>query len=893
MGDVAVTGKTVASALTPFIGREREIAELTELLGTRRLVTLTGPGGIGKTRLALEVTSRRGGDVALVEFAELSDRALVVAAVARALGIEGADDTGVLVARLAGRDVCMVFDGCEHVIDVCAQLAVEVLGACPEVRILATSRRPLGTTAETTYRVPPLSLPEEVESAAGSEAVALFVERATRARPGFGLTDANAGWVTAICTRLDGLPLGLELAAARLRAFGVEEIASQLDDRLSFLSGGEITGPPRQRTLRSLLDSSFDLLTEDQRTLFRRLGVFSSGASIAAIVDVCSDVRLPGARIPGLVSDLVDHSLLVPRERDGRTRLLMLDTIGEYARDRLAATDEGPWLADRHLRWFSRWASEIRSQRFTSEQAADMRLLSDELANLRRALDHAWQQAPEDGLRLAVDLEILWLVGGHLTEGRERLDSLLQRAGDIPASLRRSALRVSGRLFLVGGHPDVAGQRLERALELSGRGADRRETAELFQLTGQVLEAQGRVEEARDAATQALVLLREHVDVAGVDADSANRLRWTLGTLGDAARDAGDRERAHALYEEALRLTLDFPDRHDEAMFSCSLAQLAIDRGEWVVARSLIDRATEVQTELFDRNCLARSFELRSELELAQGDREWRTHLLEALRLRVELNQAREVVAVLERFADGLGTTDPMRTAMLRETAQRIRTSPADRRHLDEAVRVASADGPGTPVVSTSGTTTGSGRFVREGQLWTVEYDGKLIRVRDTKGMRYLATLLARPWQDVHVLELASAPAGPTRPSHHGGRTLAGSAGEILDDQARRAYRRRIQELDDELDEAERFSDDERAARARAERDMLIDELSAAFGLTGRPRKAADPAERARKAVFNRIRAAITTLTAEHPQLGSHLQRAIHTGLFCSYCPDHPTVWQT
>lgn len=888
----ATVTSIAASTLAAFVGREREISDVLDLLSQRRLVTLTGPGGTGKTRLAVEIASRIVEEAVVVELSPLSEPALVRPAVATAVGLGEADDEA-LLADLTGRDLLIVLDNCEHLIEACAHLVVDVLRTCRDVRVLVTSRRPLGTAAETTYRVPPLSLPDVGTRPEDSEAVRLFVERAGRARPGFALSATNAASVATICTRLDGLPLGLELAAARLRAFEVHEIETQLDDRLAFLTSNDPIAPARQRTLRALLDWSFDLLTDQQRVLFRRLGIFAGGATLDAVVDVCSDPLLPPADIPGLVLDLVDHSLLLPEEADGRTRLHLLDTIGDYARSHLDQVDERGWLAARHLDRSIRWARKVREERFTSDQAADMRRLSAELPNLRRALDHALDQDPVAGLQLASALEILWLVGGHLAEGRERLEALLEAAENVPADIRRSALRVSGRICLVGGDPESAEVRLRSALELARRAGDRREVAELLQLLGQVLEALERTDGSRAAAREALAVLRREVAGPGIDDDAANRLRWALSTLGDAVRDAGDPEEAEALYTEALQLAMDHPDRHDEAMIICSLADLAIDARDPVRARTLVERALDIQTELGDRNCIARSHELLDRVEELESPPGRGAHLQRALALRVELGQPREAVRALERLADRLVAAEPERAHELSELAGRIRTSPNDPRHLQEAARLASPDdaAPDPPAPRPSAAT---GRFIREGQVWVIGFADRTVRLRDTKGLRYLAVLLARPWHDVHVMELTSALAGaPVEGGAGLAVTRGGDAGELLDDQARRAYRRRIVELQDDIDEAERFHDDERAARARAEHDQLVHELSAAFGLGGRPRRAADPSERARKAVYNRIRAATATIAAEHPLLGEHLERAVHTGLFCSYCPDRPTIWET
>jgi len=322
--------------VTSFIGRERELSEVKRLFANTRLVTLTGAGGIGKTRLAKQIAFDSVNDFRdgawFIEFVELNDAALVPHAVAKTMGVREASDESVeavLIRALAPRHALMVFDSCEHLVDVCAQLCERLLSACPNLKILATSREVLGIQGETIWRVPPLKLPEGMTSADRAnflmqyDAVRLFVDRATFASSSFDLNDQNAPAVMQICQRLDGIPLALELAAARIKTMSVEQIADKLDDRFRLLTGGSRTAMPRYQTLRALIDWSHDLLSEDERILFRRLSVFWGGWTLEAAEQVCSEQALVNGnadtqyRLPSvldLLTRLVDKSLVLMDE---------------------------------------------------------------------------------------------------------------------------------------------------------------------------------------------------------------------------------------------------------------------------------------------------------------------------------------------------------------------------------------------------------------------------------------------------------------------------------------------------------------------------------------------------------------------------------------------------
>ncbi|MBI3998211.1 MAG: adenylate/guanylate cyclase domain-containing protein, partial [Armatimonadetes bacterium] len=350
--------------LTSFIGREHEIDELTRALRTARLLTLTGSGGVGKTRLALQVAAEMLeeflGGVWLVELAGLSDPSFVPQAVASTLGARekpGRPPAETLVEHLASSSVLLLLDNCEHVLSACGHLADRLLRRCPNVRIMATSQQGLGISGEFTYRVPSLASPDlqrvpSVEDLARYEAVRLFVERAVYRQPRFQLTDRNASAVAQVCHRLDGIPLAIELAVARLNGLSVEQIATRLDDRFRLLTGGSRTALPRQQTLKGAIDWSYSLLSEKEQALLRRLSVFAGGCSLETAEAVCAGAGIDTDEILDLLTGLVEKSLVVAERRESEHRYRLLETVRRYGLDRLREAGEVADVHRRHLAWF-------------------------------------------------------------------------------------------------------------------------------------------------------------------------------------------------------------------------------------------------------------------------------------------------------------------------------------------------------------------------------------------------------------------------------------------------------------------------------------------------------------------------------------------------------------
>ncbi|MFJ3310007.1 BTAD domain-containing putative transcriptional regulator [Streptomyces sp. NPDC086549] len=435
---------------TALIGRERETAEVEQLLARSRLLTLTGAGGCGKTRLALAVAARRRDDFRdgawFVDLAALTEPHLVPEAIAGILGLQLPPSGGArqaLITQLGGRELLLVLDNCEHLIDACAALVSEFLAHCPGVAVLATSREPLRSYGERTFRVPSLGLPDprrlpSVEELGRFASVRLFVERAADAAPGFRLTSGNAAAVAQICFRLDGMPLALELAAARVHVLAPRQIAERLDDALALLGQGSRHGVTRQETLLATLEWSHRLLDDEEGRLLRRLSVFAGGFSLAAAEEVCADGtgRTP---VLDLLGRLADKSLVWVEPRQDEARYRLLETIRQYAAERLRTAGELAATEARHRHFYLDLAEARDREPPTGVSGATSLELEADYGNIRAALRSFLRHEPDHALRLAVALRSFWPERGRLAEGRRWLDDALAAAPD-PTPQRARAL---------------------------------------------------------------------------------------------------------------------------------------------------------------------------------------------------------------------------------------------------------------------------------------------------------------------------------------------------------------------------------------------------------------------------------------------------------------------
>jgi non-specific serine/threonine protein kinase len=582
--------------LTSFIGREAELTDLQRLLTSSHLLTLVGVGGIGKTRLALEVAAaaeHQPNGAALAELTPVADPALVPQAVATALDMLLPADVpaiSALVAALADRPLLLVLDNCEHVVDAAAALSDRLLRACAGMRILATSRQPLGVPGEIVWQVGSLPFPDvgpapAADQALSYAAVRLFVERATAAAPGFMFNDDTMSIVARICHRLEGIPLAIELAASRVRLLGVEQIDERLDDRFRLLTGGGRTAPQRQQTLRAAFDWSYALLSEPERVVLRRLSVFVGGFAAEAAEAVCGSAAHDGptaAAVFEAVSGLVDKSLVQVEGDQRRTRYRLLETVREYAAEQLAAAGEAAAIANRHRDWCLSLTERALPQLTGRDQVAWYRRLAVELDNCRAA--RTWMRANPDGgaleLRLAAALGRYWHVCASGGEGRDWLTQALARGPDAPSTARARALTWSGQLECLHGDAEVGRSRLAQAVSVARQMDD----DSLLCLTLRHLALYGQDQ------TAVPMLLEEAASVARAVGDT-RELALALSYLGAVHEQRGRADRAEALYAEALASARASGDAIALTDALDRLGSLAARRGDYDEAVPLLTEA--------------------------------------------------------------------------------------------------------------------------------------------------------------------------------------------------------------------------------------------------------------------------------------------------------------
>jgi predicted ATPase/DNA-binding CsgD family transcriptional regulator len=675
--------------LTSFIGREREIAEARRLLNTSRLLTLTGTGGVGKTRLGHEVAAglldRFQDGVWLVELAALADPTLVPRAVATVLGVrEGAERslTATLADALRAKRLLLVLDNCEHLVEACAAVADALLRACPALRILATSRQALGILGETTFRVPSLSVsapleaqpvsafsqdevhgsgggtlpaPRRIEPRAESEAVRLFVERARAAVPKFTLTDHNAPAVEQICLRLDGIPLAIELAAARVAVLSPEQIAARLGDRFGLLTGGSRTALPRYRTLRALIDWSHDLLDDRERVLLRRLAVFAGGWTLEAAESICAFGELSSHDVLDLLAGLVAKSLVLTGDHDDAMRYRFLETLREYAAERLRDAGEEAILSERHRDWFLELAERSEPALEHAEEAGWFDRLDAERDNLRAVERRAAARGDaKTVVRLGAALWEFWMMQADPADARERVDAILALAASTPlAPARAKALVGAGILARLLGDYPAARALGEEGLALARQLDDRRRVAVASYNLGRLAYVQGRYADARALLEEALTVFRQlghrpgvaaalnrlgllafaEGDLAGARAvleqslavahetGYASLLEAVLFNLGLCAHVGGNLDAARRLYEECRAINAARGDRHDLAMALHNLGHVIAAQGDLPAARALYRESLVIAREVGNRRRLVLA--LWDIATLAAAERDW------------------------------------------------------------------------------------------------------------------------------------------------------------------------------------------------------------------------------------------------------------------------------
>jgi predicted ATPase len=819
-----------------LLGRDREAAEVAETITSSSLTTLTGPGGVGKTALALAVaadTSAHFPDgVFVVWLASLRSADLVAGEIAAQVGMQrsgGQSNEEALARWLADRDVLLVLDNCEHVVSAVAELIEDLVARLPRLHVLATSREPLWVVDEVNYRLAPLP---------DADAVRLFQERAgTLARTSLD-SDRAIELLGEICRRVDGLPLAIELAAARVVGLDLQDISRHLDDLFDLLPQAIRRADGAQRSLRATVEWSDALLTEDERLLLRRMAVFAGGFDLTAIHAVCASDGQTSATIADLTARLVEKSLLLRHADTGSYQLL--ETIRQYAAEQLALAGELDVIRDRHARFYL----EVGLREAGATQAGPERAHLEELRriedNTRVALDRMLAVDPEAVLALAASLNLFWWSQGRMSEGRVWLERGREAVPDPPADLRATGLFCEA--FLLAQDTDdwsAAAELVDAGIEVAAAGTDEPPLvlAMLHGIRAECDAINGDPASALARATTACELASGYPGSWG--------RAYCVWQLGNARRAAGDEAGAIEMLRECNELATTLGTGLGEMICCNDLGEVFEARGDLETARTFFDRALQVRQEL-------------GAVRMGSVHGSMPSSLLAVARVA---EQQGDIATASQLLHDGLPLAEEMREVdTAREMADLLRK------------------------ISLAQSTNRAMLRPEEG-TWHVQFNDTDVHMPDLKGFWHLRELLARPHQPVAALSLIGASSGEP--------IATADTGPLLDREALRQYRQRLTELDDELDAAALRGDRKRQAERTAEREALIKELKRATGLGGRVRRSGSPAEKARVNVTRTIRHAIGELASSAPDVAAHLEESIVTGVSCCYEPRVDITWTT
>jgi predicted ATPase/class 3 adenylate cyclase/DNA-binding XRE family transcriptional regulator len=672
--------------LTSFIGRERELEEVQQMLANTRLLTLTGPGGTGKTRLSLQIGERLLSSftdgVWIAELAPLTDPASLPQTIAAIFGLRELPNmplNTIVMDYLRAKQLLLILDNCEHLVKACATFADQLLHACPQLKILASSREALGVAGEAIYHVPSLSLPDPDpvtrEALMHSESVRLFVERAIAAQSQFNLTDQNASAVAQICSRLDGIPLALELAAARVTLFSPEQIASRLNDRFKLLTGGSRTALERHQTLSALIDWSYDILSEEEQTLFRQLSVFAGGWTFEAAEALCKELD-----VLDLLTQLINKSLVMVEEQAMETRYHLLETIRQYGHNKLLGAGEAEQIRNRHLEFFLRFAERAESHYNSLQEREWMSRLEADYDNLRAALDWALEQDVSLALRLATTLSPYWSRHGMEAEGNRTLSEALARFKALPKATgeaERQRITLQGKalgaievLSFAYGDFMTSLNVAEEVIELSRGIGEKHILSGALSYLGVIRAYLGDKKISISMADEALTLAREIGDRVLVGLALTNM-------AGVIAMTEGDPQKVKAYSEKGIGLLQEAGAQWGVAMSSFGAGLFAARQGNYAEALSQFEASIPVFTELGDKHRINMAYSEIGHVERRQGHykhakRNYHKTLLEWQRLghRAAVAHELECLAMIAKAEE-----EEQRAAILFGAAEALRES--------------------------------------------------------------------------------------------------------------------------------------------------------------------------------------------------------------------------
>lgn len=719
------TPNNLPQQLTSFFGREREIEAARALLKSGRLLTLLGMGGLGKTRLALQIVADEldayPDGVWFLDLAPIQDASLVASVAAQVLGVHeepGRPLNQTLCAHLKSRKLLLIFDNCEHLVNACADLVNALLRAAPEVRVVATSREALRVPGEQTYPVLPLAVPErsaDLETLARSDAVQLFLDRARLHQPGFVLSEREAPSVAELCARLEGIPLAIELAAARMRTLSVADINARLRDRFKLLTGGGRVLLERQQTLRALVDWSYDLLQETERVLFSRLSAFVGGFELAAAEAVCGMEPLPAEDVLDVLTALVDKSLVMLEQiQDTTTRYRMLETIRDYSRERLNQRDERTAMAARHCEYFLELAKAANRGIRGVEQPRWIQRLEADLDNLRAGIALALEGGvdPVLSVKFEVALIIFWTLRGYAGEGRKYVRASLTLPAVQASDLAHAhALYAGAELASWQGDPVEAVRMLEECLALRRELGNPVDVAATLSTLSRVRLGVGEAISARAGEMEALELFRQ----------LGNRLGEAIGLLhlGEICVHLADDGQARAYLEQSLEIAAGLKHSPLQSEGERMLGEIALEAGDIDEARAHFARSLKVCREAGDKCHEVTTLWWMGKADIAAGDFELaHTRFEAALRAFQGFEMNAEVLGCLEDYAQLANATGRA------EDAARLYAAAANQRERRALMRSPRSGRRWQDAISTSRAELGDAAFEAawaEGRAWQLE----------------------------------------------------------------------------------------------------------------------------------------------------------------------------
>ena len=671
--------------LTSFIGRFEEINKIKELLNQTRLLTLTGSGGSGKTRLAIQVAGdvidEYANGVWFIELASLSEGSLLSPAIAKEFGLKEEPNRRpeqTLREYLKDKEMLIILDNCEHLIGPCAELAESLLSNCPGLKIIATSREYLRCHGEQTHRVAPLECPDPKEKTTPGklsqyEAVRLFIERALAVNSAFRVNNSNAPALAEICYQLDGIPLAIELAAARIKIFNVEKIHERLNDRFRLLSGGKRTALPRQQTLTALIDWSYDLLSEEEKIMWSRLSIFSGGWKMEAAEEICSDEMISKHDVMDIINSLTEKSIIIYNEV--KARFAMLETIRQYGEEK---NNEVKNLSDKHLHYYLKLAESANKKIRALES---LQILDNESGNIEKSLNRAVENNyTEDGLRLAFAMGKYWQLRGYLSDGIRRFESVLPENPETKDSIYCKVIGQLGNFARLKGDVDRARKLIEESLQISRDMGDKSGIKETLVRLGILEYDQGRFEEAAKSYEESLAMNRESGDKLSIAillnnlgnvysnqgdySRAVNLYEESLATrrehgdvlgsaiclnnLGIIAYEQGDYEKAEDLLQESLKFRNQMGDRQGIAITLMNLGNTSYNQGEYIKAYGIYKESLEILREIDDKNCIADTLYYLGNVLLEQNDPEQSLkYFLDSLAISREIKANSQIAIAL------------------------------------------------------------------------------------------------------------------------------------------------------------------------------------------------------------------------------------------------------